>query len=186
MWAERSLFRVLGVAPAFGRTFTENDPPDVVVLSASLWKRRFGADPACIGRRISLSNEPFTIIGVMPESFQFPYRAALTEMWIPWSMARAACVESQLTNRLRRRPPEARRDHRSSAPGAQPAGKPAGRAISSHQSGTPCPPHASRRIRRRTRARRAAHLTRRRRTAPADRLRECRQPAAGARRRKDS
>jgi putative ABC transport system permease protein len=86
LWAERGLFRVLGVAPIFGRTFTENDPPDVVVLSASLWKRRFGADPTCIGRKISLSNEPFTIIGVMPETFQFPYRASLTDMWIPWSM----------------------------------------------------------------------------------------------------
>ena len=86
VWAERSLFRVLGVAPVFGRTFTENDPPDVVVLSWSLWKRRFGADPGCIGRKISLSNEPFTIIGVMPENFQFPYRASLTEIWIPWMM----------------------------------------------------------------------------------------------------
>jgi predicted permease len=86
LWAERSLFRVLGVAPIVGRTFAENDATDVVVLSASLWKRRFGADPACIGRKINLNNEPFTIIGVMPETFQFPYRASLTEMWIPWSM----------------------------------------------------------------------------------------------------
>ncbi len=122
VWAERSLFRVLDVAPAFGRTFTENDPPDVVVLSASLWKRRFGADPGCIGRRISLSNEPFTIIGVMPESFQFPYRASLTEMWIPWSMAPQRALNRNSRMDYAVGPPEARSDHRNGPPGAEPAG----------------------------------------------------------------
>ena len=107
LWAERSLFRVLGVAPIYGRTFTENDPPDVVVLSWSLWRRRFGADPACIGRKISLSNEPFTIIGVMPEGFQFPYRASLTEMWIPWFMPpqRALNRNSRIENAVARLKP---------------------------------------------------------------------------------
>src|SRR6266545_1870689 len=43
VWAERAFFRMLGVAPIIGRTFRDDDPPDVVVLSARLWKRRFSA-----------------------------------------------------------------------------------------------------------------------------------------------
>ncbi|MEO8373069.1 MAG: ABC transporter permease, partial [Candidatus Solibacter sp.] len=81
--ADRSLFRVLGVAPLAGRTFADNDEPEVAVLSASLWKRRFSGDTRAIGRKVSLDGRTLTIIGVMPESFQFPYRAARTEMWIP-------------------------------------------------------------------------------------------------------
>jgi putative ABC transport system permease protein len=84
--AELGLFRMLGVGPLIGRTFREDDPLDVVVLSAGLWKRRFGADPSWIGRKITLDREPYTVIGVMPETFQFPYRSALTEVWIPWKM----------------------------------------------------------------------------------------------------
>ncbi|HLK65826.1 MAG TPA: ABC transporter permease [Bryobacteraceae bacterium] len=84
--ADRNLFRVLGVAPIVGRTFTDDDPLTVAVLSASLWKRRFGADPACVGRKITLDGELYTVLGVMPDNFQFPYRSARTEMWIPWTM----------------------------------------------------------------------------------------------------
>ena len=45
VWGDRNLFQVLGVAPALGRTFNESDEAEVVVLSASFWRRRFGADP---------------------------------------------------------------------------------------------------------------------------------------------
>jgi len=86
VWAERGLFHMLGVAPMIGRTFQEDDPLDVVVLGAGLWRRRFGGDRSCIGRKITLDREPYTVIGVMPESFQFPYRASLTELWIPWQV----------------------------------------------------------------------------------------------------
>src|SRR5438105_899182 len=100
VWAELGLFRMLGVQPLMGRAFREDDPLDVVVLSAGRWKRRFGADPACIGRKITLDREPYTVIGVMPESFQFPYRSALTEVWIPWKMPaqRAANRSSRVDN----------------------------------------------------------------------------------------
>ena len=104
-WGERSLFRVLGVDAMLGRTFRDDDPPDVVILSAGLWKRRFGADPAWIGRKITLDDTPHTVIGVMPESFQFPYRSVATEMWIPWAMdpgvSRSRRVDGTLA-RLRR------------------------------------------------------------------------------------
>jgi putative ABC transport system permease protein len=83
-WAERGFFRMLGVEPIAGRTFRDDDPPNVVVLSAGFWKRRFGGDPALIGKKITLDGEGFTAIGVMPDGFQFPYRASQTELWIPW------------------------------------------------------------------------------------------------------
>lgn len=71
-----SLFDVLGVPAALGRTFAPDDDrpgaPKVVVLSYQLWQRRFGADPSILGRTVRLSNEPHTVIGVMPKGFYFP------------------------------------------------------------------------------------------------------------------
>jgi putative ABC transport system permease protein len=83
-----NFFHTLGVAPIVGRDFrAQEDTPDrwrVVVLSHGLWQRRFGADPAVVGRVISMNDQPFTIVGVMPASFEplisehFYQRA---EMW---------------------------------------------------------------------------------------------------------
>ena len=84
VWSDRNLFRMLGIAPMLGRTFRDDDPLGVAVLSAALWKRRFGADASCIGRKISLDREPYIVIGVMPDGFQFPYRTSPVELWIPW------------------------------------------------------------------------------------------------------
>ena len=47
-------------------------------------RRHFASDPSLIGRTIKLDGEAYTVIGVMPERFQFPYRASLTELWVPW------------------------------------------------------------------------------------------------------
>jgi predicted permease len=81
--AERGLFHMLGAEPIEGRTFRDDDPPGVVVIGAGFWKRRFGTDLSLIGKKIVLDDESFTVIGVMPEKFQFPYRASYTELWIP-------------------------------------------------------------------------------------------------------
>ena len=62
-------FTVLGVAPVLGRTFTADDG-HVAVLGNRLWRERFNADSNVLGRKILLNAQPFTIIGVMPESFQ--------------------------------------------------------------------------------------------------------------------
>jgi len=66
-------FRLLGVAPAMGRTFSaeEDRPggPRVAVLTNGLWTRRFGGDRAMIGRTVRLNSEPFTVIGVMGPGF---------------------------------------------------------------------------------------------------------------------
>jgi len=66
-------FDALGERPLLGRTFTTEEHTrghhQVVVISAGLWRSRFAADPAAIGRRIRLDGEPWTIIGVMPDDF---------------------------------------------------------------------------------------------------------------------
>ncbi|HLB08214.1 MAG TPA: ABC transporter permease, partial [Gemmatimonadaceae bacterium] len=66
-------FRTLGVQPALGRDFTENeDLPgnnQVVILSYGLWQRRYGGDTSVVGRTISINDNPMTVAGVMPASF---------------------------------------------------------------------------------------------------------------------
>jgi predicted permease len=61
-------FNVLGRGAALGRTFTPDDDraPNVVVLTDAAWRRSFDADPSAVGRAITLNDEPFTIVGVMP------------------------------------------------------------------------------------------------------------------------
>lgn len=87
--ATASLFRVLGLAPLRGRTFSEDedDPggPNVVVLSHQLWTNRFGADEGLLGRTITLDNEAFEVIGVMPRGLNYP--TAETELWTPHVIA---------------------------------------------------------------------------------------------------
>ena len=83
--ADRSLFAVLGVPAMVGRTFGEGDPSTVVVASAGFWQRHLGGEPSAIGRTITLDGEPFTLIGVMPDGFQFPYRSTRVELWTPWA-----------------------------------------------------------------------------------------------------
>ena len=81
-------FDVLGVTPIAGRTFRDEDDgpaPDVVVLSEGLWRRRFGADPALIGRPTRFGNRTLTVIGIVPSDFRFAISGTLslgpTVMW---------------------------------------------------------------------------------------------------------
>lgn len=81
--ASSRLFNVFGVRPMLGRTFSADDDrlgSHSVVLSYGAWQRRFQADPDIAGKPITLNGEPFTVIGVMPDGFQFPPRANI-EMW---------------------------------------------------------------------------------------------------------
>jgi putative ABC transport system permease protein len=79
------MFRVLGVSPAVGRDFTEADDkpgaPLVAIVSHGLWIRRFGADPAMVGKTITLNREPVTVIGIMPASFRSPF--GTPDVWRP-------------------------------------------------------------------------------------------------------
>ena len=54
----------------------------VVILGHGAWQRRFGGDASIVGRSISLNTEAHTVIGVLPEAFEFPLRG-LTELWLP-------------------------------------------------------------------------------------------------------
>jgi putative ABC transport system permease protein len=79
VWGEQvttNLFELLGVRPLKGRDFLpeEDKPggPRVAVLSHGLWQRRYGGDPTLVGKQISLNNESYTVVGVMPRSFYFP------------------------------------------------------------------------------------------------------------------
>jgi putative ABC transport system permease protein len=82
-------FDVLRIRPAIGRAFTaehETDGRDrVVVLSDGFWRRRFGGDPAVIGRTIPLDGNGYEIIGVMPPDFTYPVSSARpTDLWMPF------------------------------------------------------------------------------------------------------
>jgi predicted permease len=70
-----SFFPTLGVQPALGRLFTPEECQKggrpAVLLSYFLWQRQFAADPAIVGRAILLDNLPFTVVGVLPASFDF-------------------------------------------------------------------------------------------------------------------
>jgi predicted permease len=72
-----SLFSVLGVPPALGRAFTPAEDKEgrpVVVLSYGLWQRKFGRDAGLLGQAVTLDRQPYTVIGVMPQDFEFPPR----------------------------------------------------------------------------------------------------------------
>jgi predicted permease len=81
-----NLLSVLGVEPALGRTFTEDeDHPgsNVAMLTWSLYERRFGGDPSVIGRQIQLDAKPYTIVGVLPASFAYP--DSRCQIWVPYA-----------------------------------------------------------------------------------------------------
>jgi putative ABC transport system permease protein len=84
-------FDVVGVRPALGRAFRDEDDvpnaPRVVLLSHGLWSRRYGADPRVIGTRISINGESHEVIGVMPAGFT-PIYINAAQMWRPMRLRR--------------------------------------------------------------------------------------------------
>jgi len=79
-----SLFSVLRTQPKLGRVFQGEDGSDqnTVVLSHRAWELWFGSDPQVLGRNILLGEDSYTVIGVMPRSFQFPIQAEPVDMWL--------------------------------------------------------------------------------------------------------
>ncbi|HEY6232630.1 MAG TPA: ABC transporter permease [Pyrinomonadaceae bacterium] len=81
----RGFFDALGVKAAQGRTFLpeESEPGrnQVAVLKHSFWQQHFNADPNIVGKTITLNRKPFTVIGVMPADFNYPYNGG--ELWTP-------------------------------------------------------------------------------------------------------
>jgi putative ABC transport system permease protein len=79
-------FRTLGVAPLLGRDFSDSDDrfhgPNLVILSDGLWRRRFGGDKSIVGQQVRLDDNLYTVIGVMPHSFE-NVLAPSGELWAP-------------------------------------------------------------------------------------------------------
>jgi putative ABC transport system permease protein len=90
-------FRVLGVEPRLGRNFSPDDDrpgaQDVVLLTDSLWHRRYNRNPAIVGKTIEVDGQPSTVIGILPPGFQFlavqPTMGAI-ELWTPLHMPSAS------------------------------------------------------------------------------------------------
>jgi putative ABC transport system permease protein len=91
-----NFFSLLGVNPILGRTFQpgEDKPggPKVAVLDYGFWQGKFGGDPGIIGRALTIDGESYTVIGVLPASFQFALRD--NDLWLPFQP-----TQNQLTRR---------------------------------------------------------------------------------------
>jgi putative ABC transport system permease protein len=86
------VFPTLGVEPLLGRVFNrdeEDENRQVAVISYATWLNRFHRDRAVLGRTIDLDSRSYTVIGVMPRSFEFPVQVGRlnhTELWVPMSL----------------------------------------------------------------------------------------------------
>ncbi len=88
-FATAGLLPMLGVQPMLGRVFTsDEDQPGhdhVTVMSYGLWKSHFGADPGVVGKTVHLNDDAYTILGILPEGFEF---AGDNSLWIPLALDR--------------------------------------------------------------------------------------------------
>ena len=88
-WCSWNFFRVLGVEPVIGRTFSAEDDsagaPPTVILSNAFWKRRYAGDPGIVGKTIWLDAKPYTVVGVLPPSFLYLSRMISDplQVWTP-------------------------------------------------------------------------------------------------------
>lgn len=86
------VFPTLGVTPLIGHVFTskeENGHEPLAVISYSLWVNRYGRDPGIVGKSIVLDRKTYSILGVMPRSFEFPLQAGRldqVQLWVPMSL----------------------------------------------------------------------------------------------------
>lgn len=87
-WVAADLFRVLGVSMAVGPGLPEgaNEPgsADVAVLSHSMWRNRFGADPDVVGRTLEINDRSIEVVGVLPADFEYPGLGLDPGVWLPY------------------------------------------------------------------------------------------------------
>ena len=90
-----NFFTLLGVQPAIGRSFTTEEcqgrysAPPAMLLSYNFWRRRFASDPSVVGRKLVLNNQPATVVGVLPASFDFASVFAPgtpVDIFVPWPL----------------------------------------------------------------------------------------------------
>jgi putative ABC transport system permease protein len=89
--ASASFFSTLGIGSLQGRTYNKTEEKQgqnrVAVLSWGFWQSRYAGDPKVLGRTIAINGRNFTVIGVMPRSFQFPAYPGKADLWVPLSPA---------------------------------------------------------------------------------------------------
>ncbi len=90
--ASGNFFPMLGVHAALGRALQATDDAapganPVVVVSHALWQRRFRADPALVGTTLHLNGHPFTVVGILPQSFRGVTMGMTPDLWVPFAMA---------------------------------------------------------------------------------------------------
>lgn len=88
-----NFFQILGMRPAYGRVFDATDDraegnAPLAVLSHGFWRSEFGADPAIVGRPITVNRQNFTVIGIMPFGFRGMNPLNEPALWVPLSMVR--------------------------------------------------------------------------------------------------
>ncbi|HSM10805.1 MAG TPA: ADOP family duplicated permease [Lysobacter sp.] len=98
--------RTLGVRPLLGRTFEPEEylagsDADVAIISHGLWHRQFAGDVAALGRTLRLNHREYTVIGVMPQQFNFPYGS---DVWLPLTIDPAVGAPGDLNVPARVRP----------------------------------------------------------------------------------
>ncbi len=97
-----SVFPTLGVSPVLGRVFTQQEEDGhqpVAVISDALWTNRYHRDPAVLGSSIVLDRKVYSIIGVMPRSFEFPLEAGhldQAQLWVPLSLTPVQLSDQQI------------------------------------------------------------------------------------------
>jgi predicted permease len=95
-----AVFRELGVQPVIGRAFRDDEDADghhLAILGYALWQSRFAGDRDIVGKAISLDREPYTVVGVMPRTFEFPPQGAPFhdpgQLWIPVQFTKAELMD---------------------------------------------------------------------------------------------
>jgi len=102
--ATANFFDALGVKPILGRTFVAEEDlrpggAPVLVLSEGFWRRRFGGDPAIVGRAVELNRHSFTIVGVVPSAFRGTMSGLMCDFWAPLVMHEQVANFGSLENR---------------------------------------------------------------------------------------
>ena len=87
-WLSAGVIPVLQVPPLIGRNFSETEDapkgPNVVLISETMWRTRFGSDPRVLDRKLEVDGRSYDIVGVMPRRFRFPN--ASVELWLPMQL----------------------------------------------------------------------------------------------------
>ena len=100
-YVSAATFRMLGERPLAGRDFDPADDrpgaPPVAILTAGMWRSRYGADPSVVGRSVRVNGAPATIVGVMRDPFRFPN---VTDIWLPLAAMPGIATDRRLARAL--------------------------------------------------------------------------------------